>query len=32
MADASGAEGLHLLDWLQFDDLVAVCEELNRWS
>ena len=26
------AMGLHLLDWLQFDDLVAVCEELNRWS
>jgi hypothetical protein len=23
---------VHLLDWLQFDDLVAVCEELNRWS
>ena len=26
------AMGLHLLDWLQFDDLVAVCEELDRWS
>ena len=26
------AMGLHLLDWLQFEDLVAVCEELNRWS
>ncbi len=26
------AMGLHLLDWLQFDDLVAVCEKLNRWS
>ena len=26
------AMGLHLLDWLQFDDLAAVCEELNRWS
>jgi hypothetical protein len=22
----------HLMDWLQFDDLVAVCEELNRWT
>jgi kynurenine formamidase len=20
------------MDWLQLDDLVAVCEELNRWS
>ena len=29
---AVNAMGLHLLDWLQFDDLVAVCEELNRWS
>jgi kynurenine formamidase len=29
---AINAMGLHLLDWLQFDDLVAVCEELNRWS
>jgi len=26
------AMGLHLLDWLQFDDLVAMCEELDRWS
>ncbi len=26
------AMGLHLLDWLQFDDLAAVCEALNRWS
>ncbi len=26
------AMGLHLLDWLQFDDLAAACEELNRWS
>ena len=26
------AMGLHLMDWLQFDDLVAVCEELHRWS
>ena len=29
---AINAMGLHLLDWLQFDDLVAVCEEVNRWS
>ena len=29
---AVNAMGLHLLDWLQFDDLVAVCEELSRWS
>jgi kynurenine formamidase len=29
---AVNAMGLHLLDWLQFDDLVVVCEELNRWS
>ena len=29
---AINAMGLHLLDWLKFDDLVAVCEELNRWS
>jgi kynurenine formamidase len=29
---AINAMGLHLLDWLQFDDLIAVCEELNRWS
>jgi kynurenine formamidase len=29
---AINAMGLHLLDWLQFDDIVAVCEELNRWS
>jgi len=29
---ALNAMGLHLMDWLQFDDLVAVCEELNRWS
>jgi kynurenine formamidase len=26
------AMGLHLLDWLQFDDLAAMCEELDRWS
>jgi kynurenine formamidase len=29
---AINAMGLHLLDWLQFDDLTAVCEELDRWS
>ncbi len=29
---AVNAMGLHLMDWLQFDDLVTVCEELNRWS
>jgi len=29
---AVNAMGLHLLDWLQFEDLAAVCEELNRWS
>jgi kynurenine formamidase len=29
---AVNAMGLHLMDWLQFDDLVAICEELNRWS
>jgi kynurenine formamidase len=29
---AVNAMGLHLMDWLQFDDLVAMCEELNRWS
>jgi kynurenine formamidase len=26
------AMGLNLLDWLQLDDLAAVCEELSRWS
>jgi kynurenine formamidase len=29
---AVNAMGLHLLDWLQLDDLVAVCDELSRWS
>jgi kynurenine formamidase len=29
---AVNAMSLYLMDWLQFDDLVAVCEELNRWS
>jgi hypothetical protein len=32
LCHARAAMGLHLMDWLQFDDLVAVCEELNRWS
>ncbi|MEU8588949.1 cyclase family protein [Streptomyces sp. NPDC048664] len=26
------AMGVHLLDYLQFEDLVPVCEELGRWS
>ena len=29
---AINAMGLHLLDYLDFDDLVALCEELRRWS
>jgi kynurenine formamidase len=29
---AINAMGLHLLDYLDFEDLVAVCEELRRWS
>ena len=29
---AINAMGLHLLDYLQFEDLVPVCEELRRWS
>jgi kynurenine formamidase len=29
---ALNAMGLHLMDWLQLDALVAACEELNRWS
>jgi kynurenine formamidase len=29
---AINAMGLHLMDWLQLDDLAAVCEQLNRWS
>jgi hypothetical protein len=24
--------GLHLLDWLQFDDLVPICADAGRWS
>jgi len=26
------AMGVHLLDYLQFDDLVPLCEQLDRWS
>jgi kynurenine formamidase len=29
---AINALGLHLLDYLQFDDLVPLCEETGRWS
>ncbi len=29
---AINAMGLHLLDYLQFEDLVQLCEEENRWS
>ena len=29
---AINAMGLHLLDYLQFEDLVRRCEEENRWS
>ncbi|HTZ25486.1 MAG TPA: cyclase family protein [Streptosporangiaceae bacterium] len=29
---AINAMGLHLLDWLQFDDLVPLCAEAGRWS
>jgi len=29
---AINAMGVHLLDYLEFDDLVALCEELHRWS
>jgi kynurenine formamidase len=29
---AVNAMGMHLMDWLQLDNLTAVCEELNRWS
>ncbi|WP_406438524.1 cyclase family protein [Streptomyces sp. NBC_00631] len=28
---AVNAMGLHLLDWLDFEDLVPVCEEQGRW-
>jgi kynurenine formamidase len=26
------AMGLHLLDYLRFEDLVQLCEQENRWS
>lgn len=26
------AMGVHLLDWLQFEDLVPLCEQQGRWS
>jgi kynurenine formamidase len=29
---AINAMGLHLLDWLQLDDLRGLCEETGRWS
>jgi kynurenine formamidase len=29
---AINAMGLHLLDYLDFEDLVALCRELRRWS
>jgi kynurenine formamidase len=29
---AINAMGLHLLDYLDFEDLVGLCEELRRWS
>ncbi|MGH3230638.1 MAG: cyclase family protein [Streptosporangiaceae bacterium] len=29
---AINAMGLHLLDWLQLDDLVPLCAEAGRWS
>jgi hypothetical protein len=29
---AINALGLHLLDYLQFDDLVPLCEETGRWA
>jgi kynurenine formamidase len=29
---AVNAMGLHLLDWLQLDDLAGLCEETGRWS
>jgi kynurenine formamidase len=29
---ALNAMGLHLLDWLQFDDLIPLCAETGRWS
>jgi kynurenine formamidase len=29
---AINALGLHLLDYLQFEDLVQLCAEAGRWS
>ncbi len=29
---AVNAMGLHLLDYLQFEDLIPLCEEVGRWS
>ena len=29
---AINAMGIHLLDYLQFEDLTAVCERMRRWS
>ncbi len=29
---AVNAMGVHLLDWLQLDDLAELCEETGRWS
>jgi kynurenine formamidase len=29
---AINALGMHLLDYLQFGDLVAACEQAGRWS
>jgi hypothetical protein len=29
---ATNAMGLHLLDYLDFEDLLALCQELRRWS
>jgi hypothetical protein len=29
---AVNALGLHLLDYLQFDDLAPMCEQAGRWS
>jgi kynurenine formamidase len=29
---ALNALGVHLLDYLQFEDLVAICEEQSRWA
>jgi len=29
---AVNALGLHLMDWLQFDDLAVLCEREGRWS